>query len=104
MGKRARDRRAARREARAERKRIKQEGRTARATGRQESKAAAYKAGIDPGAKWTGLIGKGLDIAGSKFGGKTPPQKNTGEASSSMGNMLPLILGAAALFFLKGKK
>lgn len=103
MGKRARERRAARREARLERKRIKQEGRTTRAMGRQDTKAQAYAQGIDPGAKWTALAGKGLDLIGSKSGKGIDSSKSGNASGDSQSAFMPLIIGAAALFLLKKK-
>jgi len=61
MGQNARDRRAARRDARLERKLAmqsgRQEGRTARAQERQDTKQAAYKSGQNPNAFVSDLAG-----------------------------------------------
>lgn len=102
----AADRRAARRAARLARQTARQENRTQRGKARAKAKEAAYAAGIDPGAKWTNLLGKGMDVVASAkpkflFGNKGDQEGDQGgDQGGDQPNMTLLLGAAAAAYFL----
>lgn len=101
-GDKRRERKDARRNAKLDRVQARQDGKTSRTSAKQKAKEAAYAAGIDPGAKWTDLAGKGLDFAGDVLGGGGAGKKQ--DPPPSTGGLDPMVLAAiaaGALLFLK---
>lgn len=117
MGRRANKRR----KARLERQRLRQENRTARAQGRNETTQYMASQGMRRGQVVGDLVSKGLDLAGSKFGGTSADmlsaeadlaraQGGSDEKLLGLGktkdkvNTGLLVAGAALLYMLLGKK
>lgn len=99
--------REARITARADRKRQRQEGRTARVTARQETTRVMAEQGMRRGQGVVDLVSKGLDIAGERFsGGSQNREKSMGGdmaagGAGALGMLLPL---AVVGYVLMSKK
>lgn len=86
-------RRKERLDARAERKRIRQENRTQRSLSRQETTRVMAEQGMRRGQGLIDVTSKGLDLLGDRMnGGKqnTRSSENENEGSGGMGMLLPL--------------
>jgi len=95
-----------------ERKMARIEGKTERVEARQETKQAAYAAGIDPNEAVFGALGDVAKSATAAFaGGATPTaalgalaQPQARSQAAGMSPMIMMVIAAVVLFMFMGKK
>lgn len=106
-GDRRRERKQAKYDARQERIRLRQEGRTSRQTEKQKTTAIMAEHGMQRGAIVGDLVSKGLDLAGKKMGLEDTEDKKSlaglGGDDSQMGLILLAAIGGLFLFMKKKK-